>query len=93
MTSSWIHSILYRRTPDGSRYLAILLKSEPTALLYKNPPSWMKGLILAGKGGKSIGSAYSSLLKREEIQSKYEIKYQRIEGREKVNELKKMMKG
>jgi hypothetical protein len=53
----------------------------------------MKGLILAGKGGKSIGSAYSSLLKREEIQSKYEIKYQRIEGREKVNELKKMMKG
>lgn len=58
------------------------------ALLYGGPefpiPSWLPGLVQAGTGGKSIGHAYHKLVK-----GKYPS--QRVEGREKVQELRRMM--
>lgn len=96
--SSWIDKVLYR-----NHYIAIFLKPShtrpnrpnrpPTALLYSNVPSWMCGLIQAGEGGQSIGSAYNSLLKRADAQAKYGIQYQRVEGEERVRELERMMTG
>jgi hypothetical protein len=102
MNSSWIDSILYKRTNSGS-YLAVFLKSttqvqsqapfeasqvEPVAFLYGGPsspiPPWMAGLIAAGTGRRSVGLAYNRLLK-----GKFE--YQRVEGRDKVQQLKEMM--
>lgn len=88
--SSWVSSILYKRTPDGQTYIAVFLKTEPedepVALLYGGPespiPSYLPGLLHAHK---SPGRAYNLLLK-----GKYN--YQRVEGQEKVRELKEMMK-
>jgi len=88
ISSSWIYSIAYRKLPDGSTYIAVFTKGD--AMLYggdKTPiPSYLPGLISAGTGSRSIGHAYHKLLK-----GKYP--YQRIEGTEKVNELKELMKG
>lgn len=89
--SSWIRSVLYR-----NGYLAVFLKpddrkSSPVALLYSNVPPYLPGLIQAGEGGRSVGSAFNSLLKRKDVQKKYGIEYQRIEGQDKVRELKEMM--
>lgn len=86
--SSWISSILYKRTPDGASYVSVFLKGADAALLYGGPtspiPSWLPGLLLAGTGRRSVGLAYNRLLK-----GKYE--YQRVEGKESVNALKEMM--
>lgn len=99
--SSWIDKVLYRRVAGRWGYLAVFLKSRngpPTALLYgprdsgfSGVPSWMCGLIQAGEGGQSIGSAYNSLLKRVDVQAKYGIQYQRVEGEDRVRELERMM--
>lgn len=89
--SSWIQSILYKRTPDGCTYIAAFLKLQdrkdtPVALLYGGPqspvPYYLPGLLSAHK---SPGRAYNLLLK-----GKYE--YQRVEGKSKVAELRRMMK-
>ena len=101
--SSWISSIAYRSLPAGSAYLAVFLKTEmsiddwanpntpphhngkPVALLYgPDIPSWLPGLLAAGTGKRSIGLAYNRLLKGRHP-------YQRIEGVEKVAQLKEMM--
>jgi hypothetical protein len=82
-SSSWISEVLYKRCPDDSTYLAIFLKSGQ-ALLYSGVPSHLPGLIQAGEGGKSVGSAYNSLVK-----GKYP--YQRVEDDKAVKELRKMM--
>lgn len=82
-SSTWISEILYKSTPD-SNYLAIFLSNESVALLYRGVSSKIPGLLQAGLGGRSVGSAYNKLVK-----GKY--KYSRIEGQEKVNKLRKMM--
>lgn len=107
MNSSWIDSILYKKTPAGDSYLAVFLKdtaqvqsraqsqapfesapAEPVAFLYGGPtspiPSWLPGLLKAGTGRRSVGLAYNRLLK-----GKYE--YQRVEGKESVQQLKEMV--
>lgn len=96
--SSWIEEVRYK---DG--FLALFLKPtprspqdrrwspQPVALLYgPNVPSWVPGLIQAGEGGRSAGSAFNSILKvrREEMG----IAYQKIEGKKKVQQLKEMMR-
>lgn len=101
--SSWIDKVLYRRVAGRWGYLAVFLKrrnGHPTVLLYgpkdsgcSGVPSWMCGLIQAGEGGQSIGTAYNSLLKRPDVQAKYGIQYQRVEGEERVRELERMMTG
>ena len=86
--SSWISKVSYK-----NGFLVIFLADRPDeALLYANVPEWMPGLIQAGEGGRSVGSAYNSLLKKGETREKYGIQYQRIEGRDKVWELRRMMK-
>lgn len=96
--SSWISSILYKRCPDGHTYIAVFTRDkEPTAMLYGGPenpiPSYLPGLLSAGTPKKnederghyhSVGRAYHRLLK-----NKYQC--QVITGREKVNELRKLM--
>lgn len=98
VNSSWISSMAYKRV-GGVSYLALFLKpykkangveNEPTALLYGGPetplPSWVPGLIVAGSGKMgSPGAVYHRLVK-EKYQG------QKIEGKEKVRELKEMMK-
>lgn len=94
--SSWISQILYKRAPDGSSYLAVFLKRQdrndsPTALLYgPNVSSYLPGLLSAGLGGKSVGRAFNKLVKGK-VASGELGGYQRVEGREKVRELKRMM--
>lgn len=94
--SSWIASIAYRRTPDKARYLAIFLKGkdgqeEETALLYgPTVKPWLPGLLKAGLGGRSIGRAFNRLMKGGKAQE-MGLAYQRIEGREKVQALRRMM--
>lgn len=87
MKSSWIDSIRYKKLPDGSSYVAIFLKRDE-ALLYGGPespiPSWLPGLVQAGTGGKSVGHAYHKLVK-----GKYTS--QRVEGKEAVQELRRML--
>lgn len=102
-SSSWISSMAYKRV-GGVSYLALFLKpyrrlsgvkSEPTALLYGGPetplPSWVPGLVAAGRvktqDGElnSPGAVYHRLI-REKYQG------QKIEGKDKVRELKEMMK-
>lgn len=67
----------------GTGYVRI-----PAALLYGGPdspiPSWLSGLVQAGTGGKSVGHAYHKLVK-----GKYPS--QRVEGRKKVEELRRML--
>lgn len=88
ISSSWISKVSYK-----NRFLAVFLKDQPDeALLYANVPEWMPGLIQAGEGGRSVGSAFNSLLKKKETLEKYGIQYQRIEGKDKVWELRRMMK-
>lgn len=87
--SSWIGSILYKSCPDGSQYVAFILKrepgEEPLAYLYgPQVPEWIPGLVTAGTGKRSPGRAYHRLVK-----GKYPC--QKVEGKEKVRELKEMM--
>ncbi len=98
--SRWIQGFTYLSLPqDKGRYLALFLrpedrKSEPVCLLYGGPdspiPFWLPGLLAAGVvtvwGWRSVGAAYNRLLK-----GRYD--YQRVEGREAVKELKRMMEG
>lgn len=98
--SSWIDSVLYKACKDGSRYLALVLKTEPgkepKALLYggaESPiPSWVPGLVAAGTPKSedgavrhSTGRAYHRLIK-----DRYPC--QVVEGEDKVRELKEMMR-
>lgn len=96
LPSSWISSIRYRRTPDGTTYVAVFLRSG-SALLYGGAdspiPSYLPGLLCAGTPRKgeedaavyhSVGRAYNRLLK-----GKYQ--YQLIEDAKQVNELKEIM--
>lgn len=88
--SSWLASMLYKRCPDGSQYAAFILKrephQEPLAYLYgPNVPEWLPGLITAGTGKRSPGTAYHRL-----VRGKYPS--QKIEGREAIESLKEMMR-
>lgn len=84
MNSSWISSIAYKRIGEES-YVAVFLKNRSEAMLYgPNLPSWLPGLVQAGTGGKSVGHAYHKLLRGK-------FPYQKVEGQEKVRELKEMM--
>lgn len=98
--SSWIDTVLYKRTPDGRAYLGIFLRSEPgtghepVALLYgpeilpdgtvRDIPSWLPGLVQAGAGRRSVGRAYNKLVKGR-------FPYQRVTGAEAVA-LREMLK-
>ncbi len=100
--SCWIEQVLYR-----NGFLALILKPavrgpqdrrgspEPVALLYgPHVPSWVPGLIQAGEGGRSVGSAFNSLMKSEkgkEMMRRLQISYQRVEGETEVGQLKEMM--
>lgn len=98
LRSSWISQVLYKSTPDGCSYLAIILKrepgDEPVAYLYgPDIPSWTPGLLSAGtpkktsKGVKhSPGRAYWRLLRERGFVG------QKVEGKENVARLKEMMK-
>jgi hypothetical protein len=90
--SSWIESILYKRTPDGRAYLGIFLRSEPgtkppavpIALLYgPDIPSWLPGLVQAGAGHRSVGLAYNRLVKGR-------FPYQKVTGQDAIA-LKEML--
>lgn len=93
--SSWISSIKYR---ERGGYLAIFINNShapvcngepiPVAMLYSNVPIDIYNMIASSP---SPGKMYNVVLKNKEIQDKYNIQYQRIEGREKVNELRKLM--
>lgn len=89
-SSSWISTILYR---DG--FLAMFPlnrdgESTDYALLYGGPtkpvPPWIPGLLNAGTGKRpcSPGLAYNKLVKGK-------FPYQRVEGEDRVRELKEMM--
>jgi hypothetical protein len=98
VASSWITDILYRRVtgPDGHRqtFLALFVGRD-VALLYGNSmndaqvlPPWLPGLLAAGivrNGRRSTGRAYNRLLQAKGFT------YQRVEGREKVEELRRLM--
>lgn len=98
LRSSWISQVLYKATPDGCSYLAIVLKrepgDEPVAYLYgPDIPSWAPGLLSAGTPKKtsqgtkhSPGRAYWRLLREKGF------KGQKVEGKEEVRKLKEMMK-
>lgn len=101
LRSSWISQILYKATPDGCSYLAIVLKrepgDEPVAYLYGGPgvdlPPWLPGLLSAGTPKKtregvahSPGRAYWRLLREKGFVG------QKVEGKENVARLKEMMK-
>lgn len=98
LRSSWISQVLYKSTPDGHSYLAIVLKrepgDEPIAYLYgPDIPSWVPGLLSAGIPKKtsegvehSPGRAYWRLIRERGF------KGQKVEGQEEVRKLKEMMK-
>lgn len=83
---------IFLRPGHGAQVLnegGILSRQDvPTALLYGGPtspiPSWLRGLVQAGTGRRSVGLAFNRLVK-----GKYE--YQRVEGKEQVEKLKEMM--
>jgi hypothetical protein len=80
-TSSWVAEIRYRRV-NGERYLA-LFADRGDALLYRGVPSWVRGLLVAGK---SVGRAYNRLLKARGFE------YTRVTG-DAVDELRAMLAG
>lgn len=88
---------IFLRTEPGQTPAALLYAGPPSAL-----PSWLPGLLLAGivKGRdettgelrRSVGRAYNVLLKgREDRGGRGGLRYQRVEGRERVSELRRMM--
>lgn len=83
--SSWIQSVAFKRadadSPTG--FLAVFLGTG-IALLYGEVPSYVPGLLVAGTARRSIGLAYNRLVK-----GRYP--YQRVEGRERVQELRALM--
>lgn len=82
VSSSWISSVCYLKGADGRRFLIFFRRDEDSALLYADVPEWLPGLVCAGKGGKSVGSAYNKLVK-----GKYP--YQRVNA----EEVKKLIRG
>ena len=88
--SSWIDSVGYQRG-----YLAVFTKKEegrePWAWLFEGVPPTLPGLITAGRvtakedGELSVGAAVHRLAKSKEYQR------QKVEGEEKVRELKRIM--
>lgn len=99
--SSWIASVAYRRV-DGVGFLAIFVRGDkgraPHAMLYgpspaapEGVPSWVAGLVQAGVGGVSVGRAYNRIVRGRE-QEVYGWGYERVEGEEKLSELKEMMR-
>lgn len=103
-SSSWLASMAYKRTPDGTSYLAFFLKpycrlngiwSEPTALLYGGPitplPSWVPGLVAAGRVKTAEGKIGSpGAVFHRLVREKYQ--GQIVKGEDKVKELREMMK-
>lgn len=88
--SSWITSIRYRSVDDGTGtghtgYLAVFT-SRGDVLLHGNVPSYLAGLVQAGKGGRSVGSAYHKLVRSKGYP------YQHVTDPGAVRELKEMMK-
>lgn len=82
--SSWIKSIQYKNV-NGTGYLAVFT-DRGDALLHGNVPSYLAGLVQAGKGGRSVGSAYNSLVRSKGYP------YQHVTDEVAVKELKEMMK-
>jgi len=78
--SSWITSIRYH-----NGYLAVFT-SRGDALLHGNVPSYLAGLVQAGKGGRSVGSAYHKLVRAKGYP------YQHVTDTKAVKKLKEMMK-
>lgn len=66
--SSWISEIGYRRAPDNTTWLAVFTFAGP-AILYRDVPATLPGLIAAGrvktKDGERLshGAAYNRLVK------------------------------
>lgn len=97
--SSWITSVLYKSVNDGTSaghpgragrtvytgYLAVFT-SRGDALLHGDVPSYLAGLVQAGEGGRSVGSAYNSLIRSKGYP------YQHVTDSDAVRELKEMMK-
>lgn len=108
LRSSWISQVLYKSTPDGCSYLAIVLKSSscpvdlqnrpiPTAYLYGGPgvdlPSWTPGLLSAGTPKKTgKGVKHSPGRAYWRLLREKGFKGQKVEGKEEVERLKEMMK-
>lgn len=82
--SSWIKSIYYKNI-GGTGYLAVFT-SRGDALLHSGIPSYLPGLVQAGKGGRSVGSAYNKLVRSKGYP------YQHVTDPQAVRELKEMMK-
>lgn len=85
--SSWITSIRYRNVEGSGHtgYLAVFT-SHGDALLHGNVPSYLAGLVQAGKGGRSVGSAYHSLIRSKGYP------YQHVTDTKAVRELREMMR-
>jgi len=75
--SSWISGFSYR-----NGFLAVFTRQGPV-LLHGNVPPHVPGLLKAGTARRSVGLAYTRLIK-----GRYP--YQRVEG-ERVRELRRMM--
>lgn len=54
--SSWIRKVGYHKG-------FLVIETNGRTMLYAGVPSWVPGLLTAGCGGKSIGLAYSRLVK------------------------------
>lgn len=92
--SSWIQSVAFKRVGNRT-WLAVFIADEhaptspgygtiPVAMLYGDVPSYLPGLLVAGTAARSVGHAYNALVKGK-------FPYQRIEGRERVQELRALM--
>lgn len=106
LRSSWIDQILYKSTPDGCSYLAIILKPRPdpcskfgaklppVAYLYgPDIPSWTPGLLSAGIPKKTReGVKHSPGRAYWRLLREKGFKGQKVEGKEEVRKLKEMMK-
>jgi hypothetical protein len=102
-SSSWIECMLYKSCPDGSTYLAFILKredrrDEPIALLYGGSipspngptpplPSWLPGLVAAGRAGKPVSPGR---VYNKLVKGRGYV-YTRVVGKEQVRKLEEMM--
>jgi hypothetical protein len=93
----------YKRTSDGA-YLVFFLRpyknvggveQEPTAFIYGGPgselPSWLPGLIKSGRVKTQAGNINSpGAVYHQLVKEKYP--HQTVKGKEKVKQLREMMK-
>jgi hypothetical protein len=103
-SSTWISSMAYKRTPDGSTWLVFFLrpyknvggvKQEPRAIIYGGPgselPSWLPGLIKSGRAKTAKGNIDSpGAVYHRMVKEKYP--HQTVKGQKMVNQLREMMK-